>query len=314
MQGTENSRRLVVEDALNRIRSAGVPAGRKEVEWLLQAVEGLTRAGFVAALSAPPSPDALQRFERMVLRRMSHEPVQYILGEAEFYGRIFEVTPTVLIPRPETEVLVERIIAAIDDMAAAGGLVAGESVAGGASGAADGASTGTKRPRVLDAGTGSGCIAVTLALECSRARCTAFDISREALLVARSNALRLGADVRFAEWDMLADPPDAWLGAFDLLVSNPPYVPDSEKNDLERQVADFEPAVALFTGEDVLTFYRGLARLGQAVLAPGGRLFVETHMDFAADVREVLEKAGYVGVVVERDLSGRDRIVTARLS
>ncbi|NNF03463.1 MAG: peptide chain release factor N(5)-glutamine methyltransferase [Rhodothermales bacterium] len=293
MQGTEISRRLVVENALNRVRSAGVPAERREVEWMLQSVEGLSRAGFVAGLNEPPRADALPGFDRMISRRMAHEPVQYILGEADFFGRTFRVTPDVLIPRPETEWLVERVMGAA--------LASGEAAAKAAARAA---------PRILDAGTGSGCIAITLALELPAAACTAFDISPGALEVARSNAERLGADIRFEVRDMLDEAPDAWLGSFDLLVSNPPYVPDSERGALERQVADFEPEEALFTGDDELTFYRGLARLGRAVLAPAGRLIVETHADHASGVLGVMESAGYRDGSVERDLAGRDRIVS----
>lgn len=294
MLTTEFSKRLVVEDALDRIRSAGVPSERREVEWLLQAAEGSSRAGFMASLNEVADERSLRRFEKMVLRRMKHEPVQYILGETEFYGRVFSVTPAVLIPRPETEILVERVIEE-----------AGRRVLTPAG--------RTSRVRILDAGTGSGCIAVTVALEVPAAVCTAFDVSSEALSVARSNAERLGVDVRFATGDMLDQAPDEWQSAFNILVSNPPYVPDSEKSDLESQVADFEPAAALFTGEDALRYYRGLARLGRAVLAPDGLLIVETHADHAAAVADVFAEAGFREVRVEKDLSGRDRIVQGRL-
>lgn len=306
MQGTGISRRLVVEQALGRIRSAGVPADRREVEWLLQAAEGLSRAGFVASLDDPPDEGSFPEFERMVTRRMMHEPVQYILGETEFYGRSFSVTPDVLIPRPETELLVERMIEA------SRALVAGDGVEDEGGRPERTRSARTAAPRILDAGTGSGCIAVTVALEFPSAACTAFDVSRAALGVARSNAERHGADVRFAVGDMLDDPPDDWRGAFDVLVSNPPYIPDTERADLERQVSFFEPEAALFTGRDALKFYRGLARLGTAVLAPGGLVFLETHADHASAVASVFAGAGYVDVDVQTDLAGRDRIVRAR--
>jgi len=137
-------------------------------------------------------------------------------------------------------------------------------------------------------------------------------VSPEALRVARSNAADLGAVVRFIARDMLRDAPREWDSAFDVLVSNPPYIPDSERPELEKQVTHFEPEAALFTGEDALIFYRGLARLGSAVLAPGGYLIVETHAGHASDVARIFEEAEFRGVRVESDLSGRDRIVSAR--
>ena len=230
---------------------------------------------------------------------MTHEPVQYILGETEFFGRTFRVTPDVLIPRPETELLVERVIAEVRSGEAGDGMTA---------------TRRARSPRILDAGTGSGCIAVTLALEMPEAECTAFDVDPDAVRVAQSNADRLGADVRFTVGDMLADPPAGWRSSFDVLVSNPPYVPDTERVELEPQVSEFEPSAALFTGADVLIFYRGLARLGRAVLAKGGRLIVETHADFAGGVAAVFSDTGFRGTVVERDLAGRDRIVWAKRS
>ena len=221
----------------------------------------------------------------MMTRRAGGEPIQYILGQAAFYGLRLRVTPDVLIPRPETEQVVEKALRLIRVVEA---------------------------PRVLDVGTGSGCIALAIRHERPDARVYACDLSEAALHVAAANAAahRLGVSLLHA--DVLAPDFAAHVpGGLDLLISNPPYVPDAEASTLAPEVAQHEPALALFTGGDPLRFYRALARQATALLAPEGLLLCETHMDYAPHVRRVMADVGLRDAVVEHDLAGRPRMAWA---
>lgn len=225
---------------------------------------------------------------RIVERLKRSEPIQYIFGEAFFYDLAFRVGPPVLIPRPETEELVDRIVRQ---------------------------QTGRKI-RLLDIGTGSGCIAVTLGKRLSGADVTAVDLSEAALAVAGDNATRHGVAVRLIRADILdAGNWNEIPGPYDVIVSNPPYVTESEKSAMERNVLDYEPALALFVpDDDPLRFYRAIARLGQQKLAPGGYLYFEINARYGAATAALLESEGYRPVRVVRDLSGKDRIVEAQRS
>lgn len=277
----------VLTEGIRVLETAGVGNARREAEWLLMHVTGRTRLDLLIHPDAAVPDDAAVRFEDVVRRRMAREPLQYILGEAAFFGRNFQVSPDVLIPRPETEELVEKVI----------GLPA-QDLAGG----------------VVDLGTGSGCIPITLALEKPGTRCTGVDLSAAALAVARSNAERLGADVSWVEADM-TDPHLARIlgDPASVLVSNPPYIPDTERESLEPEVRDHEPGMALFSGSDPLHFYRVLARQAPLLLRSGGHLLVEIHADGGAAVCGVFEEAGFNNVALQQDMAGRDRIVRARL-
>ncbi|MCH5306340.1 MAG: peptide chain release factor N(5)-glutamine methyltransferase [Rikenella sp.] len=215
----------------------------------------------------------LQRLERW-------EPVQYLIGYGDFYGRRFAVTGETLIPRGETEELVRHIC------------------------------SGPPRGRVLDIGTGSGAIAVTLAAEWGgETRVEAWDISAGALEVAKQNARNHGVAerVRFVERDVLTYLPSE-SDRFDLVVSNPPYVTESERAEMRPNVADYEPAGALFVpDDDPLRFYRAIASL--PLLRPGGELWFEINERFGSPIQELLSSTGYTGVRVMRDLNGRDRFV-----
>ncbi|MDE5945479.1 MAG: peptide chain release factor N(5)-glutamine methyltransferase [Rikenella sp.] len=217
------------------------------------------------------------------LRRLARwEPVQYVVGRAEFFGRSFELTRDTLIPRGETEELVRAILA------------------------------GPVRRRVLDVGTGSGAIAVTLAVEWGADTCVeAWDISEGALTVAARNAEALGAggQVRFVQRDVLGDrPPGPETAKFDLVVSNPPYVLDSERAEMRANVVDYEPEGALYVpDDDPLRFYRAIARL--PLLKSGGELWFEINERFGPQTRELLQGLGYADVRVMRDLYGRERFV-----
>lgn len=223
-----------------------------------------------------------QELEDILQRLSRFEPLQYIEGRTLFLGREFWVAPGVLIPRPETEELVELMLKEIPADA-----------------------------RILDVGTGSGCIAISLAKELPDTLVTAWDVSSEALSVARANARKLQADVRFVECDVLACQVDE-VGLYDVIVSNPPYVTEAEKADMEPNVLQWEPSLALFVpDDDPLRFYRRIAVLGRDMLADGGRLYFEINRAYGREMVEMLRTMGYVGVRVEKDLSQNDRFVIA---
>lgn len=223
-----------------------------------------------------------QELEDILQRLSRFEPLQYIEGRTLFLGREFGVAPGVLIPRPETEELVELMLKEIPADA-----------------------------RILDVGTGSGCIAISLAKELPDTLVTAWDVSPEALSVARVNARKLQANVRFVECDVLACQVDE-VGLYDVIVSNPPYVTEAEKADMEPNVLQWEPSLALFVpDDDPLRFYRRIAVLGRDMLADGGRLYFEINRAYGREMVEMLRTMGYVGVRVEKDLSQNDRFVIA---
>lgn len=223
-----------------------------------------------------------QELEDILQRLSRFEPLQYIEGRTLFLGRELWVAPGVLIPRPETEELVELMLKEIPADA-----------------------------RILDVGTGSGCIAISLAKELPDALVTAWDVSPEALSVARANARKLQADVRFVECDVLACQVDE-VGLYDVIVSNPPYVTEAEKADMEPNVLQWEPSLALFVpDDDPLRFYRRIAVLGRDMLADGGRLYFEINRAYGREMVEMLRTMGYVRVRVKKDLSQNDRFVIA---
>ena len=215
-------------------------------------------------------------------RLLRFEPIQYIQGKARFLGRDFHVEPGVLIPRPETEELVEKMLK--------------ETPAG---------------ARILDIGTGSGCIAVTLALEVPDAQVQAWDISETALQVAKENAKAWQASVDFIQRDVLTWEPKE-QATWDVIVSNPPYVTEAERADMEPNVLLHEPEGALFVpDEDPLRFYRRIGQLGRQLLVPGGKLYFETNRAYGQETEALLRRQGYTNARTDKDLSGNDRFVIA---
>jgi release factor glutamine methyltransferase len=283
------TRHALLENTVARLEGANIEDARRNAEWLLEEVLGASRAALYAHPEAPVSPGEALHVEALVARRLRREPLQYVLGHADFFGLRLRVTPAVLIPRPETEEVAEEALLRLK---------------------------GREAPWVLDVGTGSGALALALKRRRPDAEVFACDVSEAALAVAAENAAHLDLAVAFIQADVLdpafthAAPP-----AFDLVVSNPPYVPETEREALAPEVRDHEPAGALFVPDgDPLLFYRALAARAPDLLKPGGWLVVETHADYGADVRGLFTDAGLEGVALRRDLSGRPRIVSAHLS
>ncbi|HYL59509.1 MAG TPA: peptide chain release factor N(5)-glutamine methyltransferase [Candidatus Acidoferrales bacterium] len=287
-QATSMSRAL--EDAGSRLVAAGVESARLDAELLLAAALGVTRTAMLTERAAL-SDDALKRFESMLARRERREPVAYILGHKEFYSLDFEVSSAVLIPRPETEMLVS---AALESMAR------------------------LRAPRVLDLGTGSGAIAIAIAVNSPNAQVTATDISADALEVARRNATthRVADRVtlRLADCFDVRDA-GAPLGRFDLIAANPPYIDDGAVAGLMADVRDYEPRVALSggggAGADGLEFYRRIAAGAQGHLEAEGEVIVEVGAAQSRDVVGIFERAGLNPLAVIDDLAGLHRVVRA---
>jgi release factor glutamine methyltransferase len=272
--------------AERRFVAAGIPAAeaRLDAELLLRdALGGWDRAAWLSRRD-DAVPDGIEaRFSNLVRRRGAREPVAHIRGVQAFYGRDFAVGPGVLIPRPETELLVDAGLAAV---------------------------AGLPAPAVLDIGTGSGCLAITFALECPGATVVATDISAEALTIAAGNATRLGAgaDVTFVHAASTA----AESGPFDLVVSNPPYVPEGDREALQPEVRLHEPSTALFAGADGLDVLRAIASDVRRVVRAGGMFAVEIGVGQAVTAAGIVRGAGFDDVRVRDDLQGIARVIVAR--
>ena len=225
--------------------------------------------------------------ENIIFRLQKNEPIQYIRGFALFGGRNFKVAPGVLIPRPETAELVDLIVTENQE------------------------GCGIKDCHILDIGTGSGCIAISLDKCIPNAKVTAWDISSKALEIARQNNEALDARVTFLQRDVLSE---EWEESqfYDIIVSNPPYVTETEKKEMEANVLDWEPRQALFVpDEDPLRFYRRIAYLGHKLLIPGGKIYFEINQAYGRETAQILEMNQYRNIRVLKDIFGKDRIVTA---
>ena len=272
-----------------RLRACGSRSPRLDAELLLAMALGVDRVTLVTESERVLTPVEERRFERYVRRREAHEPIAYIRGRRAFRTLELEVTPAVLIPRPETETLVEVALEALAAVPAEHG-----------------------EPLALDVGTGAGCIALALAAEDPFVSVTAVDVSEAAVEQARLNAGRLGLAGRLhlLQSDLFAAlPPEA---RFDVIVSNPPYIPAAEYDQLEPNVREYEPRLALYGGDDGLDVYRRLVPEALGRLRTGGMLAVEVGAGEAAAVRELFAAAGGYAPPLERgDLDGIPRVVWA---
>ena len=259
---------------------AGSALPRAEARLLLASVLGVPIEHLIARPEQLVADEVATRFADLCARRARGEPVAYLLGEKEFYGRRFAVSPAVLVPRPETELLVQLALARLQEL---------------------------KAPRVLDLGTGSGCIAITLALECPQASVFAVDRSTDALAIARANAQRLGARIEFLHSDWYTHV----RTRFDAIVANAPYVPAADPHLLELR---HEPRHALAAGIDGLADLRHIVAGAPAHLEPGGWLAVEHGHDQGASVRDLFALAGLAGIATHRDLAGIDRVCVGTLA
>ena len=274
--------------ARERLIRAGIPPDQASIdaEVLARHVLGWDRAKYLMRRHESFPEHTADRFEAAIEQRERRVPVAYITGHREFWGLDFEVSPAVLIPRPETELMVEAALKFLSSTAGS--------------------------PRIADVGTGSGCLAVTLACECPQATVVATDVSRSALAVARRNASRHGvtARVQFVATSFL----DGVQPPFDLILANPPYVPRSHEATLSADVRNHEPALAVFGhGDDGLDDVREVLSHAARRLAPNGRLMLEFGFGQGPDVRRDAERAGLQIVDVLKDLQGHERTLVAAL-
>jgi release factor glutamine methyltransferase len=269
-----------LSDVSGRLAEAGCESARVDAEILLAHVLGTTRSGLRVNGRCELDDAALARLDPLVARRERREPLAYVLGEWGFRRLTLTVDARVLVPRPETEVVVERCLARIARIT---------------------------EPRVLDVGTGSGAIALAIADEAPGAQVLATDSSKHALEVARENVSRTGLAVELVHSDLFDGLPD---GPWDLVVSNPPYVRPDEIETLEPEVRDWEPRAAL-VGEGAT---EAIARDARRILRPGAALVLETAEGAAARVAELLQRLGYTEVRGTKDLAGRDRVVEGTMS
>ncbi len=249
--------------------------------WLLEHFYGVNRTAVILDRELDSSSKIQEELEESLIRLEKGEPIQYVLGEAHFYGHDFKVRSGCLIPRPETEELVDRIVQEFQG----------------------------KAPTILDIGTGSGCIPISLKLALPNAKVSTVDISTIALAIARENATHLGAEVTFHQTDIL-DEGFEISEQFDVVVSNPPYVLEEEKAEMEGHVLDHEPHLALFVpNEKPLLFYERIADFTKKHLKAGGVLFFEINEAFGEQTKAMLEARGYSDVCIIQDLQGKDRMV-----
>lgn len=276
-----NSKELFTK-LVNRVT---VPYSRAEIQsiiyLLFEKKLGLSRTDILVGKKLEVSSD---EFDSFILRINQYEPIQYILGEALFYRRVFKVNSSVLIPRPETELLVDEICRF--------------------------AHNEIQPKTLLDIGTGSGCIAISLALELPETMVKAIDISESALACAAENAACLKAQVTFSKIDILKD---TVPGSYDLIVSNPPYISDAERGTMNKNVLDFEPHKALFApGSDPMIFYKVIGEKARKLLSSDGSLWFEINEHYGTELKKLMEVLGYQQVQIIKDLDKKDRILRAR--
>lgn len=261
---------------------------REEIESLIflifEKLKGYDRTRFLLSREEKLNEEELLEMGKILQRLKNHEPIQYILGQTEFYGLPFFTIPEVLIPRPETEELVQCIIQENQFLA----------------------------PSILDIGTGTGCIAISLRKHIPDSTILACDISPVCIQTARRNAELNGVGISVIEFNILTDFPEVDFSPLDVIVSNPPYVRFSEKDQMNKNVLNFEPELALFVpDDDPLIFYKRIAKFAREHLNPGGRLYFEINEAFGSECSEMLQGSGFSNIVLKKDIHGKDRMLCA---
>jgi release factor glutamine methyltransferase len=254
---------------------------KTQFQMLCEQFCGLSPAMQVLEKNSLLSRPQVEQFSNAISLLKEQQPIQYILGEADFYGMKLKVNPAVLIPRPETEELVALIVA----------------------------NNKVQNPRILDIGTGSGCIPIALKKEMTSAEVWAVDVSESALTIAKDNALQLQTEIKFVQDDILN--PQADYPKFDIIVSNPPYVPEKDKLEMEAHVLEHEPHLALFVEDsDPLLFYREIGLFAQKHLNAGGQLYFEIHRDYFEENKALAISQGFENVALIKDINENYRILS----
>ena len=282
---------MTLTDLAKRLTSYyDIQEARGIVRLLLSDLYGMSLTDICVGALDRLTEEQTQQIEDAMLRLEKGEPVQYVTGKAHFCDRTFLVSPSVLIPRPETELLCQLI--ADNDQTV----------------------TGNGEIRVLDMGTGSGCIAITLALSMQNASVEAWDVSAEALNMAKSNAESLGASVSFEQKDILGLDENNVERCYHIIVSNPPYICNKEAAQMEHNVLDFEPHLALFVPDEApLLFYSAIARFARLALKVGGALYFEINQLYADALCSMLSSLGFANVTIHVDQFGKQRFISAKL-
>lgn len=252
-------------------------------DWVFEKMASLKRSDILKNPEKIISPAANKLIQNTLQQLLQHKPIQYVLGEAWFYHMKIKVNGHVLIPRPETEELVEQLIK-------------------------DRKSKLTD-PSILDIGTGSGCIPIAIKKNLPASKVTSIDISKDALALAKENAALHNTHISFTELDFLDETKWNKLGMFDIIISNPPYIPVSEKKKLDKHVSDFEPHLALFVPDrSPLIFYEKIAAFGREHVLPNGKIYLETHEDYAKETAALFHNK-YQTVMTKKDMYGKERMV-----
>lgn len=281
---------MTLKDTIRELRSRLAPIygegeAKAMIRLIFHALKGWSQTDMIVH-EADEVSDYIQEKIKAITERLSkQEPIQYILGEARFYGMDLKVDRSVLIPRPETEELVDHIVKRYE---------------------------GRSDLRILDIGTGSGAIAIALSRNLPFSEVSALDLSKDALMVAQSNAESLKARIKFIHADIFSYTPAP--SSFDIIVSNPPYIDESEKRDMERNVLDYEPHSALFVPDDnPLIFYSRIAETARTALVPGGTLWFEINPRHAEELCRLLKHENFTDIETIRDIHGKNRFITASI-
>ncbi len=254
-------------------------------DWVFESITSIKRLDRIINKEKQLNNSTIEQLYINLLQLLQHKPVQYVLQAAWFYKMKFFVNEHVLIPRPETEELIEWIVSEIKSK--------------------------NKKQKIIDIGSGSGCIAIALKKEMYNAEVTAIDVSEDAVSVAERNALQLNANIKLLQINFLNEAEWHQLPSFDIIVSNPPYIPEIEKISIKRNVVDYEPHLALFVADtDPFIFYKTIALFAKSHLNTEGKIFAEVHENYANEVKQVFTQNGFTSTI-KKDVYGRDRMICA---